>query len=188
MIRTSAINSPVRFPIPLTPALPLLMDHAEQEITGDVLLELDVNVLKTEIGILAFGKRMRIANAIAELRRPPSISSFEPHHEVHTPSSMIHQPVAHSRTQSVSQSHHSFPGTPLYGHAHSVNSSLGSPVGYHPPTNGQMPATTEGQTNGTSIAAAVATSAGVGLGIGVTDSSSRIAVCQVSLMARISKY
>ncbi|EGO02306.1 hypothetical protein SERLA73DRAFT_28665, partial [Serpula lacrymans var. lacrymans S7.3] len=41
----------------------------EQEISGDVLLELDINLLKTEIGIQAFGKRMRIANAIAELRR-----------------------------------------------------------------------------------------------------------------------
>ncbi|KAJ4464132.1 sterile alpha motif/pointed domain-containing protein, partial [Lentinula edodes] len=41
----------------------------EQEITGDVLLELDVNLLKNEIGIMAFGKRVHIANAIAELRR-----------------------------------------------------------------------------------------------------------------------
>ncbi|KAI0313113.1 sterile alpha motif/pointed domain-containing protein, partial [Amylostereum chailletii] len=41
----------------------------EQEITGDVLLELDINVLKSEIGIIAFGKRMRIANAITDLRR-----------------------------------------------------------------------------------------------------------------------
>ena len=49
----------------------------EQEITGDVLLELDVGVLKSEIGILAYGKRIRIANAIAELRRPPSILSSE---------------------------------------------------------------------------------------------------------------
>ncbi|RXW25401.1 hypothetical protein EST38_g391 [Candolleomyces aberdarensis] len=146
----------------------------EQEITGDVLLELDVNVLKTEIGILAFGKRMRIANAISELRRPPSVSSFEPHHEVHTPSSMIHQPIVHSRTQSVSQSHHSFPGTPLYSHAQSVHSSLGSPVAYHPPTNGQLPTTAEGQTNGNTIAAAIATSAGVGLGIGVAESNSKM--------------
>lgn len=46
----------------------------EQEITGDVLLELDANLLKSEIGIMAFGKRVRIANAIAELRRPPSIN------------------------------------------------------------------------------------------------------------------
>ncbi|KAI0301517.1 hypothetical protein B0F90DRAFT_1717728 [Multifurca ochricompacta] len=48
----------------------------EQEITGDVLLGLDVNVLKSEIGIIAYGKRMRIANAIAELRRPPSVMSL----------------------------------------------------------------------------------------------------------------
>ncbi|KAI0265884.1 hypothetical protein BC834DRAFT_876782 [Gloeopeniophorella convolvens] len=47
----------------------------EQEITGDVLLELDVAVLKSEIGIAAYGKRMRIANAITELRRPPSVIS-----------------------------------------------------------------------------------------------------------------
>lgn len=54
---------------------------AEQEITGDVLLDLDVSVLKSEIGIMAYGKRMRIANAIAELRRPPSVmsSSADPH-------------------------------------------------------------------------------------------------------------
>ncbi|KAG1752400.1 uncharacterized protein EDB91DRAFT_1045012 [Suillus paluster] len=45
----------------------------EQEITGNVLLELDLNLLKAEIGIVAFGKRMRIANAIAELRHSPSI-------------------------------------------------------------------------------------------------------------------
>jgi hypothetical protein len=53
---------------------------AEQEITGDVLLDLDVNVLKSEIGILAYGKRMRIANAIAELRRPPSVMSSSADH------------------------------------------------------------------------------------------------------------
>jgi SAM domain (Sterile alpha motif) len=47
----------------------------EQEITGDVLLELDVAVLKSEIGITAYGKRMRIWNAITELRRPPSLMS-----------------------------------------------------------------------------------------------------------------
>lgn len=49
----------------------------EQEITGDVLLELDANVLKSEIGILAFGKRARIVNAINDLKRPPSISDSE---------------------------------------------------------------------------------------------------------------
>lgn len=43
----------------------------ENDITGDVLLEMDVNMLK-ELDIPAFGKRMRIANAIAELRRQGS--------------------------------------------------------------------------------------------------------------------
>jgi hypothetical protein len=48
--------------------------HEEHEITGDVLLELDVNLLK-ELDIAAFGKRMRISNAIADLRRPASFIS-----------------------------------------------------------------------------------------------------------------
>lgn len=52
---------------------------AEQEITGDVLLELDLAILKSEIGIVAYGKRIRIANAIADLRRPPSILSSGQH-------------------------------------------------------------------------------------------------------------
>ncbi|EJD50246.1 hypothetical protein AURDEDRAFT_160781 [Auricularia subglabra TFB-10046 SS5] len=48
----------------------------EHEITGDVLLDLDANLHK-ELDIAAFGKRMRIANAIPELQRPPSIVSSE---------------------------------------------------------------------------------------------------------------
>ncbi|KAI5117045.1 hypothetical protein M0805_007902 [Coniferiporia weirii] len=60
----------------------------EHEITGDVLLELDANILKTELEIHAFGKRTRIAKEIAELRRPPSILSSAP--------------IVHSRT--ISQS------------------------------------------------------------------------------------
>lgn len=48
----------------------LISRSAEQDITGDVLLELNLELLKTEIGIIAFGKRKRISNAIAELRRP----------------------------------------------------------------------------------------------------------------------
>ncbi|KAJ3874772.1 hypothetical protein F5051DRAFT_415971 [Lentinula edodes] len=109
----------------------------EQEITGDVLLELDVNLLKNEIGIMAFGKRVRIANAIAELHRPPSInydeqvlenpsSPFAGSQSVHrmmnqspqlyaqSPHSVNSQPYSHpthSRNQSQSQSHHSFPGS-----------------------------------------------------------------------------
>lgn len=40
---------------------------AEHEISGDVLIEMDVNILK-EIDIVAFGKRFQVANAIKELR------------------------------------------------------------------------------------------------------------------------
>lgn len=42
---------------------------AEHEITGDVLLDLDANLLK-ELEIPQFGKRIKIANAIAELKAP----------------------------------------------------------------------------------------------------------------------
>lgn len=49
-------------------------DTTEHEITGDLLLELDANLLK-ELDIPAFGKRLRIAQAITELRRPGSVSS-----------------------------------------------------------------------------------------------------------------
>jgi hypothetical protein len=49
---------------------------AEHEISGDVLLEFDANMLK-EIDIIAFGKRMKIASAISELRRPPSFESSD---------------------------------------------------------------------------------------------------------------
>lgn len=41
---------------------------AEHEISGDVLLEMDVNILK-EIDIVAFGKRYQVATAIKELNK-----------------------------------------------------------------------------------------------------------------------
>ncbi|KAG1873618.1 hypothetical protein DFJ58DRAFT_721902 [Suillus subalutaceus] len=78
----------------------------EQEITGDVLLELDINLLKVEIGIVAFGKRMRIANAIAELRRPPSIIFPDAQSPQH-PQSLSHShsySYTHSRSGSTQQS------------------------------------------------------------------------------------
>jgi hypothetical protein len=43
----------------------------EQDITGDILFKLDLETLKSEIGIIAFGTRIRIANVIADLRRRP---------------------------------------------------------------------------------------------------------------------
>ncbi|RDB20024.1 hypothetical protein Hypma_013044 [Hypsizygus marmoreus] len=107
----------------------------EQEITGDVLLELDVNLLKIEIGIMAFGKRMRIANAITDLRRPPSIIYSDQPEQVSP--SLVHTPLSpsqsqshsqHSRHQSQSHSHHSFPGT---GYAYSQTQSyIGSSAVY----------------------------------------------------------
>lgn len=41
---------------------------AEHEISGDVLMEMDVNILK-EIEISAFGKRFQVANAIKDLKK-----------------------------------------------------------------------------------------------------------------------
>ena len=41
----------------------------EEEIAGDALLHLDVSKLKTEVGIVAYGKRVRIDSAISECRR-----------------------------------------------------------------------------------------------------------------------
>ena len=71
---------------------------AEQDITGDVLVELDLDLLKSEIGIVAFGKRKRIANAIAELKKPPPAPAPGP--------------ISHSES--------------LFSHSRSVSSAQGS--------------------------------------------------------------
>lgn len=94
----------------------------EQEITGDVLVDLDVQLLKSEIGIMAFGKRVRIANAITELRRPPSVnysdaqslpaSPFNPQQSPYGGQPSPHYNQLHSRNASFS---------------HSVQSSVNSP-------------------------------------------------------------
>ncbi|TFK94901.1 hypothetical protein K466DRAFT_579615 [Polyporus arcularius HHB13444] len=86
----------------------------EQEITGDVLLELNAEILKSEIGIVAFGKRARIVNAIAELRRPPSMEEPEPQPgHMLTPRSLTH-------SFQYPGSHHS---APSHSHTHSMASS-----------------------------------------------------------------
>ena len=86
-----------------------------------MLLDLDVNLLKSELEIVAFGKRMRIANAIAELKRPASVVSSDQL-----------QPPQHHHQRSVSQSV-SLPN--------SANHSLPSPMsawqgGYVGPARG----------------------------------------------------
>ena len=162
--------------------------QTEQEITGDVLLELDVNLLKSEIGIMAFGKRMRIANAITDLRRPPSIEYSD--HQL-SPTQLRHSNSfthSHSRTQSQSQS---LPGTTsatTVGHVHSysVQSSFGSlGAGYGGQQSGHLQdsplnindnmraADPVGMGSGTAvgIAAGMSAAAGVGLGIALSPSN-----------------
>ncbi|KAL4076379.1 hypothetical protein J3A83DRAFT_4370556 [Scleroderma citrinum] len=87
----------------------------EQEITGDVLLELDINLLKAEIGIVAFGKRMRIANAIADLRRPP----LTPLAETQAVTASPIQTPTHSQIQSSAPSI-----VQTYSYTHSRNGSI----------------------------------------------------------------
>lgn len=50
---------------------------AEHEISGDVLMEMDVNILK-EIDIIAFGKRFQVANAIKDLKKAHGGATGEP--------------------------------------------------------------------------------------------------------------
>ena len=50
----------------------LVLALEEQDITGDILLDLDVNILKSSIGIAAFGKCSCMVKAIAELHPPPA--------------------------------------------------------------------------------------------------------------------
>lgn len=187
-----------------------LSPPSEQEITGDVLLELDANLLKSEIGIMAFGKRVRIANAIADLRRPPSIEYSD--HQISSSEQaspmQLQYSNTHSRTQSVSQSHHSFPGTtttttaPGHGYSQSVQSSLGSPVaGFNGSTGfafgGAVPSGpvapqkigAGNQVNGAGVgvaSAAAAAAMGVGLGIAlspVPSSTEAVPAVSCSILA-----
>ena len=102
----------------------------EHEITGDVLIEMDVNMLK-EIDIIAFGKRMKIANAISELRRPPS---FESSDAVSLNPSQFSVAGAHSAPQSTtapnflpiaSMSMPHLAGLPNHGHSMSHSTQGG---------------------------------------------------------------
>jgi hypothetical protein len=101
---------------------------------------------------MAYGKRIRIANAISELRRPTSFELPVPptmsglpspmHTQMRFPAGLddtaggVLDPMTHSRTQSHSQqSHHSFPAISMItqltpGYTHSVRSSVGSRAGY----------------------------------------------------------
>ena len=67
-------------------------------------MELDVELLKTEIGIPAFGKRKRIAKCIEELRTPPSV--------VESPQ-VAQRDIHHSHSWSASSAQRSFK-SPLF--------------------------------------------------------------------------
>ncbi|KAF5322385.1 hypothetical protein D9619_000742 [Psilocybe cf. subviscida] len=161
----------------------------EQEITGDVLLELDVNLLKSEIGIMAFGKRMRIANAITDLRRPPSIE-YSDHVASSDVTSVIHQQqsVTHSRTQS-QFSHLSYPASTLVSAVQGHPQGIQTPSSQHFPGQGyaygnpipfvQETAPTPSQDVEQRVAAVAPTNGAVGLGISI-DSKDRHALNSTS--------
>ncbi|KJA24999.1 hypothetical protein HYPSUDRAFT_53493 [Hypholoma sublateritium FD-334 SS-4] len=69
---------------------------AEQEITGEGLLKLDISLLKSEIGTTAFGKRVRVANAIADPRRLPSVEYNNQPPGEPAPTTSMHSQVSQS--------------------------------------------------------------------------------------------
>ena len=148
---------------------------------------------------MAFGKRMRIANAITDLRRPPSIEYSD--HQL-SPTQLRHSNSfthSHSRTQSQSLS---LPGTTpatTVGHVHSysMQSSFGSHgAGYGGQQSGDSPvninddmkaADPVGKGSGTTVgvAAGMSAAAGVGLGIGLSPMN---ASSEVSSLVNICTY
>jgi hypothetical protein len=139
----------------------------EHEITGDVLLELDANLLKTELEIHAFGKRTRIAKEIAELRRPPSSPSqlAQSHQRTISQSTSIlgsHQslrsPLALGSILSPESPPHTgdVAGTPAFGNMRR-DSDPGSFVRVSDTSHDPDSSTANNSTNGSS---------GLGLGIG----------------------
>lgn len=144
---------------------------------------------------------MRIANAIAELRRPPSIEYSD--HQL-SPMQLHH---SHSRAQSQTQSHYSFPGTApanTIGHAHSysMQSSIGSPVTevvhagqrsvqlHDSPVNvdDMRTAGPVGMGNGTTVGIAAGMSAAAGVGLGIALMPMDAPSVEVSSFMNICTY
>jgi hypothetical protein len=132
---------------------------------------------------MAFGKRMRIANAITDLRRPPSIEYSD--HQL-SPTQLYH---SNSLTHSLPRTHwqiqsQSLPGTTpatTVGHVHSMQSSFGSPgVGYGSQQSGHLrdspvdinddmkAAGPMGSGTTAGVPVGMSTAAGVGLGIALS--------------------
>ena len=142
---------------------------------------------------MAFGKRMRIANAITDLRRPPSIEYSD--HQL-SPTQLQHSDSfthSHSRTQSQSQSLPGMTPTTTVGHVHSysMQSSFGSlGPGYGGQQSGQLHDSpvninddmkaagpvSMGSGTAVGVAAGMSAAAGIGLGIALspTNASSEV--------------
>ena len=151
---------------------------------------------------MAFGKRMRIANAITDLRRPPSIEYSD--HQL-SPAQHHHFNLltqSHSKTQSQSQS---LPGTTpatAVGHvlSYGVQSSFGglgkgyggqqsdhlqdSPVNINDDMKAADPV---GVGSGTAVGVAAGMSAAAGVGLGIALSPMN-APSEVSSFINICTY
>lgn len=93
----------------------------EHDISGDVLLELDATNLK-ELEIPQFGKRVRIATAINELRRPASgLSGTSPQPEPHSARSAPPTAFAGSTSPVVD-------GDQSWGHGRKVSMTPSTPA------------------------------------------------------------
>ena len=132
---------------------------------------------------MAFGKRMRIANAITDFRRPLSIE-YSDHQlsptQLHHSNSLTH---SHSRTQTQSLSLPKTTPATTVGHVHfySMQSSYGSTgTGYDGQQSGHLqdsPVNINddmkaggpvGMGSGAGVAAGMSAAAGVGLGIALS--------------------
>ena len=140
---------------------------------------------------MAFGKRMRIANAITDLRRPPSIECSDhqlspaQHHHLNSLTQ------SHSRTQSQSQS---LPGTtPATTAGHVPSYSVQSQQSGHLQdssvnVNDDMKAADPvGMGSGTAVGVAAGMSAAAGVGRGIALSPMN-APSQVSSFMNICTY
>lgn len=102
----------------------------EHEITGDVLLELDVNALK-EIDLTAFGRRVRVIKAIEELKKTMLVQKPNQPSPLSPLSDGIHHLTSSSLGSSLQPSPLPNPRKEL-GKSHGVRLSINSKQDYSP--------------------------------------------------------
>ncbi|KAJ1953096.1 hypothetical protein IWQ62_006075, partial [Dispira parvispora] len=102
----------------------------ENEISGDVLLDLNLTTLK-ELQVTTFGKRYHLMNAITELREQNNQTETEP-----VPSSgVLVSPTSQSSTHRQSDTVRTPPGMDAAQLSESTNSPPGRPAAPTPPTS-----------------------------------------------------